>query len=60
MPPDSFYNYINKLDSIFITNFPILTVENNVGKKLKNLIDNVQSFMSKLIFWIFKIIIYTI
>jgi len=41
MPPDSFYNYINKLDSIFITNFLILAVENNVGKKLRNVIDNV-------------------
>lgn len=41
MPPDTFYNYINQLDSIFIINFPILAVENNVGMKLKNLIDNV-------------------
>jgi len=35
MPPDSSYNYINELDTIFITNIPILAVENNVGKKLK-------------------------
>jgi len=41
MPPDIFYNYINQLDSIFIVNFPILAVENNVGIKLKNFIDNV-------------------
>lgn len=41
MPPDTFYNYINQLDSIFIINFPTLAVENDVGKKLKNFIDNV-------------------
>jgi len=41
MPPDTFYNYVNQLDTIFIVNFPILAVENNVGIKLKNFIDNV-------------------
>jgi len=41
MPPDIFYNYLNQLDSIFIVNFPILAVENYVGTKLKNFIDNV-------------------
>jgi len=33
LPPDSFYSYINKLYSIFIANFPILAIENNVGKR---------------------------
>ncbi|CAI6357309.1 unnamed protein product [Macrosiphum euphorbiae] len=41
VPPDSFFNYINELDDVFITNFPTIGKENNVGKKMKNLIDNV-------------------
>lgn len=41
VPPDNFFNFINQLDEIFIINFPILAVEENVGRKLKNLIDNV-------------------
>lgn len=41
VPPDSFINYINELDDVFITNFPTIAIENNVGKKMKNLIDNV-------------------
>ena len=39
--PESSFNYINELDNIFITNFPTLAIENNVGMKLKNLINNV-------------------
>lgn len=41
VPPDSFINYINALDDVFITNFPTIAIESNVGKKMKNLIDNV-------------------
>lgn len=41
VPTDQFLNYINNLDDIFINNFPLLAVEDNVGKKLKNLLDNV-------------------
>jgi len=40
-PPDNFFNYINQLNKIFIIIFPILAVKENVGRKLKNLIDNV-------------------
>jgi len=41
VPLDSFFNYINELDNIFITNFPTLVIEDNVLMKLKNLMDNV-------------------
>lgn len=41
VPPDNFFNYINQLDDIFIINFPLLAIEENVGTKIKNLIDNV-------------------
>lgn len=37
--PNQFFNYINLLDNIFVINFPKLSVENNIGKNLKNLID---------------------
>ncbi|KAF0689002.1 THAP-type domain-containing protein, partial [Aphis craccivora] len=36
-----FYSYVSELDTIFVTNFPTLAIENDVGKKLKNLVDNV-------------------
>lgn len=41
VPPDIFINCIIALDDVFITNFPIISIESNVGKKMKNLIDNV-------------------
>lgn len=41
VPPDKFFNYVNPLDDIFVNDFPTSLVENNVGSKLKNLIDNV-------------------
>lgn len=41
VPPDSFFNYIKKLDDIFMTNFTTIAIQNNVGKKMNNLIDNV-------------------
>lgn len=36
VPPDQFVNYINELDNIFISEFPIISVKNNVGKELSN------------------------
>lgn len=36
-----FYNYINELDDVFITHFPTIAIENNVGKNINNLSDNV-------------------
>ncbi|KAL4149853.1 hypothetical protein QTP88_003704 [Uroleucon formosanum] len=41
VPPNEFFNYINQLDDVFIINFPLLTVEPNVGSKLKNFFDNI-------------------
>lgn len=41
VPPDQFINYINELDNIFISEFPIIAVKNNVGKELRNEVDNV-------------------
>lgn len=41
VPTDQFLHYINNLDNIFIKNFPLSAVEDNVGKKLKSLLDNV-------------------
>lgn len=41
VPPNEFFNYINQLDDVFIVNFPLLAVEQNVGSKLKNLFDNI-------------------
>lgn len=41
LPTDQFLNYLNNLDDIFTNNFPLLAVEDNVGKKLKNVLDNV-------------------
>lgn len=38
--PDYIFNYINQFDEIFIINFPIFEVEENVGRNL-NLIDYV-------------------
>ncbi|KAF0759631.1 THAP-type domain-containing protein [Aphis craccivora] len=38
---EKFYSYVSELDTIFVANFPTLAVENDVGKKLKNLVDNV-------------------
>jgi len=32
VPPDSFFNYINALDDVFITNLPTIAIESNVGK----------------------------
>lgn len=40
MPHDNFYNYIFKLENIFVDNFPFLATENNVGNKLKDLLIN--------------------
>lgn len=42
MPHDDFYNYIFKLESIFIENFPSLATEDNVGAKLKDLLINTR------------------
>jgi len=39
--PDQFVNYINELDNIFISEFPIISVKNNVGKELRNVVDNI-------------------
>lgn len=41
VPPDTFLNYINELDSIFTENFSSLAIEDNVGLKIKNLIFNI-------------------
>jgi len=38
MPHNDFYNYIFKLESIFIENFPSLATEDNVKSKLKRFI----------------------
>lgn len=40
VPPDSFLNYINELDNIFTDNFSTLAIEDQVGWKIKNLLDN--------------------
>jgi len=40
VPSDSFFNYIKELYDICVTNFPTIAIQNNVGKKMKNLIDN--------------------
>jgi len=42
MPHDDFYNYIFKLESIFIEHFPSLAIEDNVGAKLKDLLVNTR------------------
>lgn len=41
MPHESFYNFINQLDNIFLDNFPRVSVEKNVGRKLKDYFLNV-------------------
>ncbi|KAF0772383.1 THAP-type domain-containing protein [Aphis craccivora] len=38
---DQFVNYINELENIFISEFPIISVKNNVGKELRNVVNNV-------------------
>jgi len=35
MPHNDFYNYIYKLENIFISKFPTIAVDDNVGAKLK-------------------------
>lgn len=39
IPSDQFFNYINELDNIFVSNFPTLALDNDVGRKLKKLIE---------------------
>jgi len=34
--------YTTELDNIFINEFPIISIKNNVGKELRNEIDNVK------------------
>jgi len=41
VPPHTFLNYINELDNIFTENFSTLAIEDKVGWKIKNLIDNI-------------------
>jgi len=41
MPHDNFYNYIYNLESVFIDNFPILSLEVGVGDKLKMRLFNI-------------------
>lgn len=41
VPPNSFFNYTKGLYDIFITNLPTTAIQNNIGKKIKNLNDNV-------------------
>ncbi|KAF0718500.1 THAP-type domain-containing protein [Aphis craccivora] len=38
---EELYSYVSELDTIFVTNFPTLAIKNEVGKNLKNLVDNV-------------------
>lgn len=43
MPHDNyFYNYIIKLEDIFIDNFPSIATNNNIGSILKDLFCNVR------------------
>ncbi|KAL1488675.1 hypothetical protein ABEB36_014475 [Hypothenemus hampei] len=41
MPPISFYIYIYELDSIFCTSFPFLSLQNNLGIKVKTELEKV-------------------
>jgi len=40
-PPDIFLNYVNELDNIFTDNFSTLAIEDKIGWKIKNLLDNI-------------------
>jgi len=40
VPHDNFYNYIFKLESKFIQNFPIIAIKGNVGAKLRDILIN--------------------
>lgn len=42
MPHDDFYNYIIKLEDIFIDNFPSIATNNNIRSILKDLFCNVH------------------
>ena len=41
MPQHEFYDYIDELENIFINRFPQLSIENEVGIKLKLSMTNV-------------------
>jgi hypothetical protein len=40
VPHDDFYNYIFKLESKFIQNFPIIAIKDNVGTKIRDILVN--------------------
>lgn len=42
MSHDEFYNYIIKLDDIFIDSFPSIATNDNIGFKLKDLLCNIR------------------
>jgi hypothetical protein len=42
MPHDDFYNFIFKLEDIFIKNFPSIAIEDGVGTKIKDLLCTVR------------------
>lgn len=44
MPHDTFYNYINELETIFINNFPTIIIVDGIGAELKNYFCNVHFF----------------
>jgi len=42
MPHDDFYNYVIKLEDIFVENFPSIATNNNIGSTMKDLLCNVR------------------
>lgn len=42
MPHDEFYNYVIKLEDIFVDNFPSIATYDNIGSAMKDLLCNVR------------------
>lgn len=42
MPHDEFYNYVIKLEDIFVDNFPSIAINDNIGSIMKDLLCNVR------------------
>jgi len=42
MPHDEFYNYVIKLEDIFVDNFPSIATNYNIGSIMKDLLCNVR------------------
>jgi len=42
MPHDKFYNYVIKLEDIFVDSFPSIATNDNIGSTMKDLLCNVR------------------